>query len=52
MQSNIIKLNKHLTGKNKMIHEARKDSVLCYFQVFRWITLFKNGWEKIEDGPK
>jgi len=40
------KLNKCLADTHQMIQEAYGDS---YSQVFRWLKLFENGWERVED---
>jgi hypothetical protein len=35
-----------------MIQKAYGDSALSYSQVFRWLKLFKNGREEVEDDPR
>ena len=45
------KLNKSLAETHQMIQEAYGDSALSYSQVSRWLKLFKNGREEVEDDP-
>ena len=46
------KLNKSLADTHQMIQEAYGDSALSYSQVSRWLKLFKNGREEVEDDPR
>jgi len=46
------KLNKCLADTNKMIQDAYGDAALSYSQVSRWLKLFKNGREEVEDDPR
>jgi transposase len=46
------KLNKSLANTHQMIQEAYGDSALSYSQVSRWLKLFKNGREEVEDDPR
>lgn len=43
------KLNKNLADTYQMVKEAYGDSALSYPQVSRWLNLFKNGRENVED---
>ncbi|CAK9815639.1 Protein GVQW3 [Anthophora plagiata] len=43
------KLNKSLADTKQMIKEPYGDSVLSYSQVSRWLNLFKNGREEVEE---
>jgi transposase len=46
------KLNKSLADTHQMIQEAYGDSALSHSQVYRWLKLFKNGREEVEDDPR
>lgn len=45
-------LNKSLADTHQMVREAYGDSALSYSRVSRWLKLFQNGREEMEDGPR
>ncbi|PNF27325.1 hypothetical protein B7P43_G02769 [Cryptotermes secundus] len=46
------KLNKSLTNTDQMIQEAYRVSAPSYSQVSKWLKLFKNGREEVDDDPR